>query len=292
MKAPQPSEFGVTGSSGASDHPWDRAAQGWNSHTAIIRAWLQDATAAMLDAARIGPDSRVLDIAAGAGDQTLDIAHRVGRHGQVLATDISALILALANDNARAAGFDTVETRVADAQKLGLAGAGFDAAVCRLGLMFCPRPLEALIEARAALRPGGRFSALVFSQARVNPCLGIVMSTALQHAGLSAMPAVEAGTLMSLGEPGLLERLLREAGYTDIAVEPVSAPMRLPTSRHYVDFIRTSASPIMEILAPLSVAAQADAWADMADRLRSFDTLLGWEGPNGLLLAAASSAGD
>jgi SAM-dependent methyltransferase len=276
-------------SAAPSGHPWDHAAQGWNQHSAVIRAWLKEATAALLDATGIGPGSQVLDIAAGAGDQTLDIAARVGPQGRVLATDISPAILALAQDNARAAGLWQVDTQVADAQALALAGSNFDAAVCRLGLMFCTAPLTALTEARAALRPGGRFAALVFSQPARNPCLVIAMKTALAHAGLPAKPPFEPGTLMSLGEPGALERLLQGAGFVDIGVRPISAPFGMPTSRDYVDFVRTSGSPIMQILAPLSPSAQRDAWADMEAQLNVFTTPIAWEGPNELLLCAASS---
>ena len=269
-------------------HPWDKAAEGWSSHSAIIRAWLAEATAEMLAAARIGPGARVLDIAAGAGDQTLDIARLVGPQGRVLATDISPAILALAQANARAAGLAQVDARLADAQALGLAGADFDAAVCRLGLMFCTAPLAALAEARAALKPGGRISALVFSQPQRNPCLAIMMSIAVRHAGLPAKPPFEPGTLMSLGQPGLLERLLRETGFVDITVHPVSAPFRLPSSRHYIDFVRSAGTPIMQMLAPLPAAAQSAAWDDMAAQLNVFNTATGWEGPNELLLGAAS----
>lgn len=268
---------------------WDQAAHGWNSHAKIIRTWLAEATRAMLDAARIEPGARVLDIAAGAGDQTLDIARRVGAQGHVLATDISAAILALARDNARAAGLHHVDTRVADAQALGLEGAGFDAAVSRLGLMFCEAPLAALHGARAALKPGGRFSALVFSQPQHNPCLGVLMSTALRHAGLPPRPPYAPGTLMSLGEPGALARLLHEAGFTGIEMRTIAVPFHLPTSRDYVDFVRTSGTPIMEILAPLPAAAQRAAWDDMAEQLNRFATPTGWVGPNELLLCAAAS---
>ena len=270
-------------------HPWDQAAHGWNRHTMIIHAWLEDATRAMLDATRIAPRASVLDIAAGAGDQTLDIALRVGPQGRVLATDISAAILALAADNARHAGWRNVDTQVADAQALGLDGAGFDAAVCRLGLMFCHAPLEALRAARFALKPGGRFSALVFSQPQHNPCLGVMMATALRHAGSAPRPPYAPGTLMSLGEPGLLARLLHAAGFVDIELQTIDAPFRLPTSRDYVDFVRTSGTPIMEILAPLPVSAQSDAWDDMAEQLKVFSTPTGWVGPNELLLCAATS---
>lgn len=270
-------------------HPWDQAAQGWNRHAEVIRFWLKDATAAMLEAARIGPGSRVLDIAAGAGDQTLDIARRVGPQGQVLATDLSPAILALAQSNARAARFRQVVTRVADAQALALTGADFDAAVCRLGLMFCRDPLAALTGARAALKPGGRFSALVFAPPQRNPCLAIVLATALRHAGRPAPPPFEPGTLMSLGEPGLLEHLLDDAGFVDIDVRPVCAPFHLASSRHYIDFVRSSGAPIMEILAPLSAAARSDAWDDMTAQLDRFSTPAGWQGPNELLLCGASA---
>ena len=74
--------------------PWDVAAAGWNQHGDLIHEWLKPVTQTMLDDARIGLGSRVLDVAAGAGDQTLDIARRVGTGGWVLATDVSPAILA------------------------------------------------------------------------------------------------------------------------------------------------------------------------------------------------------
>lgn len=276
--------------SAVSGHPWDQAADGWNRHSGLIRTWLRPATAAMLDAAHIGPGACVLDIAAGAGDQTLDIAERVGASGRVLATDISPRILEHSAANARTAGYAQVETRVADAQRLGLAGANFDAAVSRLGLMFCPLPLDALRQARAALKPGGRFSALVFAGPQRNPCIAMMMRTALRHAGLPAKSAFEPGSLMSLGEPGLLAQLLQSAGFDDIAVQALQAPFRVPTSREYVEFVRTSGSPLMQLLAALSAPAQRAAWDDMAEQLTVFATSTGWVGPNELLLCSAAAA--
>ena len=271
------------------EHPWDKAAAGWNDHTQIIREWLRDATRLMLDAAHVSGGARVLDIAAGAGDQTLDIARRVGENGYVLATDISTRILELAQHNAHAAGFAQVATRVADAQSLGLDGANFDAAVSRLGLMFCNQPVAALSSARAALKPGGRFTALVFSGPQSNPCLAIMMRTALKHAGLTPESPFVPGTLMSLGQPGLFAQLLHDAGFIDINVQPVITPFHLPTSRHYIDFVRSAGSPIMQILAGLTANEQHDAWHDMETQLNAFGTANGWVGPHELLLAVATA---
>lgn len=267
---------------------WDQSAVGWNSQTQAIHAWLADSTAAMLDAARIKPGMRVLDIAAGAGDQTLDIARRVGPDGHVLATDISAAILQFAKDNAQRAGLPQVETRVCDAENLKVDDAVFDAAVSRLGLMFCPAPLQALRQIHRALKPGGRAAALVFSEPQYNPCIGILMSTALQHAGLPPRDPFQPGSLLSLGKPGLLDELLRQAGLADVSTSRIAAPFRLPSVADYLAFVRSSASPIVQLFGKLSPQAQEAAWAEMEDRLRAFQSTAGWEGPNELLLAAGT----
>jgi ubiquinone/menaquinone biosynthesis C-methylase UbiE len=272
----------------AAGHPWDKAAAGWSRNSALVNAWLEQATVAMLAAAAIAPGDRVLDVAAGAGGQTLDVARRVGADGCVLATDISPRILALAADNLRAGGVRNVDTRVSDAQQLGLAGAGFDAAVCRLGLMFCERPGSALEGVAAALKPGGRFAALVFSRPQVNPCVAVLMATACRHAGLPPPSPFAPGSLFSLGEPGLMDKLMADAGFANVDVRELAAPMRLPGVSQYIDFIRSSGSPILQILAPLSAGAQAAAWADMAGELERFTGADGWEGPNALLLCSGA----
>lgn len=281
----------VAGDTGAAvsapSHPWDAAAQGWDRHSPMLGEWLRDVTQALLDATAIGPGARVLDIAAGAGEQTLDIARRVGPTGYLLATDISPGILALAREKLIRAGFDKVVTQVADAEALGLAGAGFDAAVCRLGLMFCRKPLDALTGAWSALRPGGHFGAVVFSAPAGNPCIAIMVSTAMRHAGLAPASPFAPGSLLSLGQPGLMAELLRAAGFTGIELRAVPAPMQLPSRQHYIDFVRSAGLPITALLAPLSAAAQRDAWQDIADQLDQFNAPSGWRGPNELLLCTA-----
>ena len=266
---------------------WDQSAASWNAHTPQIRAWLRQATDAMMEMARIAPGMAVLDLAAGAGDQTLDIARRVGPAGRVLATDLSPAILALARQNACQAGVDNVETRVADGESLPLDAATFDAAVCRLGLMFFPDPLAGLRELHRVLRPGAGACTVVFSRPENNPCLGILMTTALAHAGLPARDPYQPGTLMSLGRPGHLDELFRQAGFRDVATTAVAAPFCLPSVAHYLDFVRSSASPIQQILARLDAAAAQAAWDEMAVKLARFDTADGWVGPNELLLTAA-----
>lgn len=265
---------------------WDAAAAGWNDHAPKIRGWLGAATDAMLGMAGVAAGSRVLDVAAGTGDQTLAIAQRVGPQGFVLATDLSPEVVAIATANAARAGFTNVQARVADGENLQVPAASFDAAVCRLGLMFFPDPLQGLREMHRALRPAGGACAMVFSGPQRNPCLTILMSTALRHAGLPPRDPFSAGGLMSLGQPGRIDELFRAAGFRDVATTAVSAPFRLPSVVDYLAFIRSSASPIQQILGRLDEAAADAAWREIEERLSAFATPLGWEGPNELLLTA------
>ena len=285
MSTPQPTDPQAFKAS-ARDQ-WNQSAAGWNDHAPQIRAWLGGATQAMLEMAGIVPGSRVLDVAAGAGDQTLDIARRVGAEGFVLATDLSPAILALAQSNAARAGYSNVETRVADGESLPVESASFDAAVCRLGLMLFPDPLQGLREMHRALRPGGGVCTVVFAEPAKNPCIAILVSTALRHAGLPPRDPWQPGGLLSLGKPGLIDDLFRRAGFTDVASTAIEASFSLPSARHYLDFVRASASPIQQILGRLDAAAADAAWTEIEERLAIFNTATGWEGPNELLLTAA-----
>lgn len=269
---------------------WDASAEGWNAHTPAIHGWLQPATEAMLGMAGVRSGARVLDVAAGAGDQTMTIARRVGAQGHVLAADLSPAIIALARENADREGLRHVETRAADGEDLGVPDASFDAAVCRLGLMLFPDPLKGLREMHRALRPGGGVCTMVFSSPDRNPCIAILMATATRHAGLGPRDPFAAGSLFSLAPPGRIDGLFRSAGFEEVATTTLDAPFCLPSVDHYLAFVRSSASPILEILAPLDEPAIAAAWREMRERLQVFSTPDGWRGPNELLLTAGRRA--
>ena len=268
---------------------WDAAAAGWDRHAPKIRAWLRPATDAMLAMVDIRAGQQVLDVAAGAGDQTLDIARRVGPSGGVVATDISEGILALAERGASRAGCENVDFHRADAQNLGLEQGRFDAAVCRLGLMFLQDPIAGLREIRQVLKPGGRLCTMVFAGPEANPCIRILMSTALRHAGLPPRDPFQPGGLLRLGKPGAVDDYFRQAGFANVATTRLDAPFHLPRTADYLDFVRDAAAPIVQILDPLDASSRAAAWADIETQLDAFQMESGWVGPNALLLTAGQN---
>src|SRR5262245_33302283 len=136
------------------------AAEGWQ-RGAAGRADLRPITERMLALAGISPGHRVLDVAAGNGEQTLMAARLVGPRGSVLATDIADRLLAYLDEAARRESLTNVQTRSMDARRLELEPETFDAAICRLALMLIPEREKALAGIHRALKPGSRFSAIV-----------------------------------------------------------------------------------------------------------------------------------
>src|ERR1700716_396851 len=63
------------------------------------------------DEARVGPGSRVLDVATGTGDLAIELARRVAPGGEVVGSDFSERMLERARAKAEAAGGETVRPR-------------------------------------------------------------------------------------------------------------------------------------------------------------------------------------
>ena len=265
---------------------WQAAAAAWHRWGPTLAAWLGPATETMLDMAGVGPGKRVLDVAAGAGEQTLVAARRVGPSGHVLATDISANILEFAAAEARGAGLTNVETRVMDGENLGELEAGsFHAVVSRVGLIYFPDQQKALTGMRRALEPGGRIAAIVYSTAESNRFFSIPISIIRKRAQLPPPLAGQPGPF-SLGGPGVLEAAYQRAGFREIQVRVVSAPLRMTSASECVRFERESFGALHQMMSSLSEAEREETWREIEEQLRPFETAAGFEGPCELVVGA------
>ena len=266
---------------------WQEAAAAWHRWGATLEEWLGEATELMLDLARIGEGSRVLDVAAGAGGQSLTAARRVGTSGAVLATDIAANLLEFAAAEARAAGLSNVATRVMDGESLEVEDDSFDAVISRVGLIYFPDQQRALSEMRRALRQGGRVSAIVYSTPERNQFFSIPVSIIRRRAGLPA-PAPGLPGPFSLGQPGVLAAAYEQAGFKEADVRAVDAPVRFPSAADCVRFERESFGALHAMLATVPEDERADAWEEIEEELRQFEGPEGFVGPCELLVGAAT----
>ena len=267
---------------------WEDAAKAWHQWGPTLEAWLGDATERMLTAAGISSGARVLDVAAGAGGQTLAAARRVGKSGQVVATDISPTILTYAAKEAAEAGLTNVETLEADGETLGdLAAGAFDAVISRVGLIYFPDQHRALNGMRRVLREGGRIAAIVYSTADRNQFFSIPVSIIRDRAQLPPPQPGQPGPF-SLGAPGVLEAALTAAGFRNVTVEAVAAPLRLPSAAECVRFERESFGALHQMLASVPSGERDGVWADIERELTRFHTAAGFVGPCELLVASGT----
>lgn len=267
---------------------WDDAAEAWHRWGPVLEAWLGDATERMLEAANVASGGHVLDVAAGAGGQSLTAARRTGPSGRVVATDISPAILTYAAKSAAQAGLTNVETREVDGEALDrLPAASFDAAISRLGLIYFPDRQRALAGMRAALRDGGRIAAIVYSTPDRNEFFSLPVSIIRTRAQLPPPQPGQPGPF-SLSDPGALETALSDAGFRDISVETVPAPLRLPSAAECVRFERESFGALHQMLAGVPAEERPAVWDEIETALTRFETGGGFVGPCELLIGAGS----
>ncbi len=264
---------------------WEEAAQAWHRWGPTLERWLGEATGMMLDLAGISTGSRVLDVAAGAGGQTIAAARRAGPTGAVLATDISPAILRFAESEAVRAGLANVAVREMDGEHLEVDEGFYDAAINRLGLIYFPDQHAALTGILRALRPGGSFATVTWATPEKNRFFSIPVSIIRQRAQLPPPLPGQPGPF-SLGAPGVLEAALTAAGFIDIDVRAVAAPLRLDSAAECLRFERESFGALHQMLSGLDDPGREAAWAEIADQLGHFEGADGFVGPCELLVAS------
>jgi SAM-dependent methyltransferase len=266
---------------------WEDAAEAWHRWGPAIEEWLGAATERMLDAANITTGSRVLDVAAGAGGQSLAAARRVGPTGEVLATDISPTILEFAEKAANDTGLANVTTQVLDGEHIDVEEGRFDAVISRVGLIYFPDQQAALTGMWQALRPGGRLSAVVYSTADRNGFFSIPVGIIRRRAQLPPPAPGQPGPF-SLGGPGVAEGAFAKAGFRDIGVETVPSPLRLASAAECLAFERQSFGALHQMLAGLSEPDREAAWTEISEALAQFEGPEGFVGPCEMLVVSGT----
>jgi len=267
---------------------WDSAAEAWHRWGPLLSRWLGPATETMLDMATVSAGNRVLDVAAGAGEQTMAVAKRVGPTGFVLATDLSAKILEFAAESARLSGFEQVRTRVVDGENLAHLGEEpFDAVISRVGLIYFPDQQKALTGMRDTLKEGGKVAAMVYSSAENNGFFSIPVSIIRRRAKLPPPLAGQPGPF-SLGSPAVLEKTLSDAGFREVEVKTVAAPVRLKSANECLQFEQESFGALHQMLSGLSEVEKDAAWQEIEEALQEFEVNGQFEGPCEMLVAVAT----
>ncbi len=214
---------------------WGANAAGWTRWWETLDRAGRPVAERLVELANIGPGHRVLDIATGIGEPAATAARKVGPNGRVVATDTAPEMLAFGRERAARLGLDNIEFREADAESLAIDEDGFDAVLCRWGLMFLPNLEAALKRVYQLLKGGGWFATAVWGPASEVP---ISWRAAGAIRLLAQLPSPPPGTPdpFRLADTKILERALEAEGFHDLRVEHLQVTFEFQSADAFVDF--------------------------------------------------------
>jgi SAM-dependent methyltransferase len=173
---------------------------------------------AVMDRLPLRSGANVLDIGCGTGQATVELAQRV-EPGSVTGVDISQPMLDAARRRAAEAAVGNVSFEQLNAETEPLGEARFDIAFSRVGVMFFSEPVVAFTNIRRSLVEGGRLGFVCFQEPDRNPLITVPARAAMGALGLEP-PAPGGPGPFALADPELIRRILRDAGFIDVSVEP------------------------------------------------------------------------
>jgi protein-L-isoaspartate O-methyltransferase len=196
--------------------------------------------------AGIGPGRRVIDVGAGPGYATVDLAQVVGPAGHVLALERSERFAAALRGVLQERALHNVTLHEIDLMEHAIPATGYDAAWCRWVACFVSSPQRLVQSIHAALRMGGTVTFHEYSDYAS-------MRLAPRRPAFEAWVAeVKASWRASGGEPDValdLVGLLKRAGFTISHARPIAFAARPsdPFWQWPASFIHTNLDRLLEL---------------------------------------------
>ena len=251
----------------------------------ILVGGLTHHSAKILPSLEVGEGDKVVDVGCGFGDTAIEFARRVGPSGSVLGVDCCDGFLEFARADAKAAGVENLVFVEGDAQSYRFEPV-HDFCFSRFGTQFFENPVAGLRNMRAALRPGGVMTMIVWRTIDDNPWLGLPKEIVLQYL---PPPGDDARTCgpgpFSMADQDMVTRQLEIAGYADIEFERVDAPLMVGrTAEDAVEF-QIALGPAGEVYREAGEEAERrrdDIDAALKSELSKYET------PEGIVMASSS----
>ncbi|HEX5059391.1 MAG TPA: methyltransferase domain-containing protein [Kofleriaceae bacterium] len=249
----------------------EREVSGWETwhdwHEMVMRPvadWLVRASGA-------AAGQKILDVACGTGIPGLLLAEAVGATGKVVGIDISPKMLTGMRNKAAARGLRNIETREVDALTFGGPDAVFDAVTCKDGFMFFPDIVAGVRELRRVVKPGGRYAFSAWAEPQANPAFATLFGPLAEALKLPP-PAPDTPGPFRLAAPGALERVVRDAGFTDVTVERVAITWTFASVAQHWEIFSVMAGPLERAIATLPESELAQLKQKLAESIAPFAT--------------------
>lgn len=248
---------------------WDVAAPGWKKWSGWLDRFAGSVSARLVEMAGIEPGNRVLDVAAGYGEPAMTAARKAGPDGTVVATDISAEMLAFGRERAADEGIGNMEFMQADASALDFPAESFDAALSRWGIIFEPDGEAAAARVRGFLKPGSRMAISSWGVPERVPMIARPMKVAMELFDAPPPPPGTPGPL-SRPTPDDIRGLLEGGGFSEVEVEDVEISAEWSSPEEFGLYIKDIIAPIRRLVDAQPEGEREKTWKAIADDIGEF----------------------
>ncbi|KPP98491.1 MAG: Methylase involved in ubiquinone/menaquinone biosynthesis [Rhodobacteraceae bacterium HLUCCA12] len=250
----------------------------------ILSEGTSNHSAQVLPTLGLGHGDRVVDIGCGFGDTAVELARLVGNSGAVLGVDCCDAFLDFARREAAAAGITNLSFIEADVQTHRFEPI-HDACFSRFGTQFFENPVAGLRNMRAALKPGGTMTMIVWRALDENPCMNLPKQVIQRY-----LPAPEDGDTCGPGPFSMAEELvvrhqLEAAGYEAVTLERVDAPVVMGKSLDDAVAFQLAIGPAGEIYREAGALAEQRQDEIVAALKRA---LTPFKRPEGIVMSSGS----
>lgn len=234
---------------------FNHVAAAWGRWWPIHERGSRSVSERLVELARIGPGSNVLDLATGVGEPAITAAKAVAPSGRILGIDLSPVMVSLARERANREGIINAEFVEADAAAYP-GEHRFDAILSRWGLMFMPDLDATLAHYRKRLRDGGRFAAATWGAPPEVPMISLPMALAAQRFELQS-PPLQGGPFALHDSAALRDRFIAH-GYQEVEVQDLLTTFPFTSPAAYFEFMADVAPPLIALLKQLDGAQIAE----------------------------------
>jgi ubiquinone/menaquinone biosynthesis C-methylase UbiE len=203
--------------------------QHWTDRQPVQDILLAPVSQALIERATAKAGERVIDVGCGCGSTSIELAQRVAPDGFVLGIDISAPMLSRARE--LAPKNLPVDFVLADATVYPFDGESFDLLTSRFGVMFFADPVLSFANLRQAMRRSGRLAFACWREPRENPWMMVPLQAAYKHVPKLPQLGPEDPGPFAFAAEERVNRILREAGFTDIRMEARDLSLDLAIGR-------------------------------------------------------------